>query len=152
MGAGKIFYHQVVPPSLIPSQKDVLLTMGHVFFTPALEWPKIMILTDICKCFGWQKERKGNWSYFPSQSTWKTTWIFSLCIVTNYYQRINAKINNQCHSTEKLHPELYVLTGKVDSNTDSGCMLRSNISELQKFHLIMKITCNECATQMLLGS
>lgn len=28
MGAGKVFCHQVAPPSLIPSQKDALLTDG----------------------------------------------------------------------------------------------------------------------------
>lgn len=83
--------------------------MGPVFHPDSiLSWngPKIMIPTDMFKCFGWYKERKGNCSYWWSQLTWKTTWLFSLCNVTNYYQRINETINNLCKNTEQLHPEL----------------------------------------------
>lgn len=129
--------------------------MGHAFHPgsiPPWNSPKIMTPTDICKCFGWHKEKRGNCSYCQSQSTWKTIWRLSLCIVTNYYQRIKATINSLCHSTEQLHPELYVLTGEMNPNGDSGCMLRSNTSELQQFHTVMKIIYGGYVTQLLLGS
>lgn len=152
---GKYFATKRYHHLLSPHKRMHCWLMGYVFHPGSiLLWngPKIMTLTDICKCFVWHKERKADCSYCQSQSTRKTTWLFSLCNVTNYYQRFNATISNLYHSPEQLHPELYVPTGKVDSNADAGCMLKSNTSELQKFHLVMKIISGGYVTQLLLGS